>query len=348
MEPMTMMWNEILEQPAALERCLDRNGPVLREIVGCLKTRRIGKVVIAARGTSDHAAVYGKYVLEILTGLPVSLAASSVFTMYHMGLQLNDALVIGISQSGRAEDVLEVLRGANRSGAITVGITNFTDSPIAGEARFHLNCEAGLEKSVAATKTFMTQIFLLAQLASAWAGDTALLASLAGLPNRVAMTFDVAEEIAEKVERYRFMEECFILARGVNYAVALEAALKIQETTYARAKAFATSDFQHGPIAMIDRDIPVIAYAPLGPSLADMAAMIGRLAEGGIELVVVSNNHDLLTRGTCGLAIPEESNDILSPFLNAAVAQMFACRLALAKGMNPDSPRGLSKVTITR
>jgi glucosamine--fructose-6-phosphate aminotransferase (isomerizing) len=348
MELMPQMWNEILEQPAALERCMEKNRPVLREIVECLKARGVGPSVIAARGTSDHAAVYGKYVLEILTGLPVSLAASSVFTMYGSSLHLKDALVIGISQSGRAEDVLEVLRGANRSGAITVGITNFTDSPIAQESRFHLHCEAGLEKSVAATKTFMTQIFLLAQLAAGWAGDSALQAELGRLSGRVEQTFVVAGDIEKKVQRYRFMQECFVLARGINYAVALESALKIQETTFVRAKAFATSDFQHGPIAMIDRDIPVIAYAPEGPSVKDMAAMIDRLGEGGIELLIVSNNRELLSKGAVGFEIPKESNDILSPFFNAAVAQMFACRLALAKGMNPDTPKGLAKVTITR
>jgi glucosamine--fructose-6-phosphate aminotransferase (isomerizing) len=342
------MWDEIMEQPAALGGCLECNASVLQQVVARLKAQRIDRVVIAARGTSDHAGVYGKYALEMLVGTPVALAASSIYTIYNRTLKLDNALVIGISQSGRAEDVLEVLHGANESGALTVAITNYPDSPVAREARFHLCCEAGVERSVAATKTFITQIFLLALLSAEWAGDEALLKDLRAIPLRMAQTFDIAGEIGEKVERYRFMQECFVLARGVNYAVALEAALKIQETTFVRAKAFASSDFQHGPIAMIDSDIPVIVYAPDGPSLPNMSAMADRLASSGIELVVISNNRDLLSKGACAFAIPPESNDILSPFFNAAVAQMFACKLAVVKGMDPDNPKGLTKVTITR
>jgi glutamine---fructose-6-phosphate transaminase (isomerizing) len=144
------------------------------------------------------------------------------------------------------------------------------------------------------------------------------------------------------------MQECFVLARGINYAVSLEAALKIQETTYVRAKAFASSDFQHGPIAMIERDIPVIIYAPEGPSLSDMMEMIGKMREGQIETIIVSNNKAALEMGTCSFAIPQTDNDLISPFFNVVIAQMFACQLALVKGMNPDSPRGLHKVTITK
>jgi glutamine---fructose-6-phosphate transaminase (isomerizing) len=179
---MTQMWNEIWEQPLALERCYERNQSVLNEIVGVIKSKQIDQVIIAARGTSDHAAVYGKYVIELLTGIPVSLAASSIFTIYKKSLRFQNALVIGVSQSGRAADVLEVLKSANEHGAVTVGITNFPDSPLAEEVRYHLSCEAGLEKSVAATKTFTTQIFLLAQLAALWAGDAELEKEICTLP----------------------------------------------------------------------------------------------------------------------------------------------------------------------
>jgi glucosamine--fructose-6-phosphate aminotransferase (isomerizing) len=345
---MTQMWNEIWEQPLALERCHEKNRAILEEIVTVIKSKQIDDVIIAARGTSDHAAVYAKYVIEILTGIPVSLAASSVFTIYRKSLRFQNALVIGISQSGKAADVLEVLKGANARGAITIGITNFSDSPIAKEVKYHLNCEAGLEKSVAATKTFTTQIFLLALLASMWAGNKALGDELLTVPGRISWALESSGDIEKTVSRYRFMQECFVLARGVNYAVSLEAALKIQETTYVRAKAFATSDFQHGPIAMIDRDIPVIIYAPDGPSLKDMTEMIGRMREGQIETLVVSNNKAARDMGTCSFAIPETDNDAISPFFNVVVAQMFACQLALVKGMNPDSPRGLNKITITK
>lgn len=345
---MTLMWKEILEQPEALQRCFEKNAGVIGEIVGILKKRDIRQVVLAARGTSDHAAVYGKYVIELLLGIPVSLAASSIFTIYHGSLSLGNCLVIGISQSGKAADVLEVLKSAKNSGAVTVGITNNPDSEIAREPEFFLNCEAGVEKSVAATKSFITQIFLLASLAAEWAGNYEIRKELNLVPEKLYGVFDSAGVIESKAERYRFMNECFVLARGINYAVSLEAALKIQETTYARAKAFATSDFQHGPIAMIERDIPVMIFAPDGPSLKDVGSMLSKLGSEQIETIVVSNRKDILELGTTSFSIPETSNDIISPYFNVAVAQMFACRLALAKGLNPDSPRGLNKVTVTR
>ncbi len=345
---MTHMWNEILEQPVALQRCYEKNRAQLDEIVAVISGMQIDNVVIAARGTSDHAAVYGKYVIEILKGLPVSLAASSVFTMYGKSLRFQNSLVIGISQSGKAADVLEVLKSANENGAVTIGITNYSDSPIAKECRYHLCCEAGLEQSVAATKTFSAQMYLLGLLASLWAQNKDAEKELLTVPGRLSEALEYACDIDQSVARYRFMQECFVLARGVNYAVSMEAALKIQETTYVRAKAFATSDFQHGPIAMIDPDIPVIVFAPEGPSLRDVTDMIARLRSEQIETLVVSNNKDVRDMGTCSIRIPQADNDIISPYFNVVIAQMFSCKLALLKGMDPDKPRRLSKVTITK
>ena len=345
---MTQMWMEILEQPVALERCYKKNSSVIREIIQAIKSRNVTQVVLAARGTSDHAAVYGKYVIELLLGIPVSLAASSIFTIYQGNMNFSNCLVIGVSQSGKAADVLEVLRNARKSGAVTVGITNNAESEIALESEFFLNCEAGVEKSVAATKSFGTQIFLLANLAAEWAENKDMQKEIYQIPERLSQAFEVSDAIECKVERYRFMNECFVLARGINYAISLEAALKIQETTYVRAKAFATSDFQHGPIAMIDRDIPVLIFAPDGPSLKDVTGMIGKMRNEQIETIIISNRSDILDMGTTAFRIPETSNDIIWPFFNMVVAQMFACKLALAKGMNPDSPRGLNKVTVTK
>lgn len=345
---MVQMWSEIMEHPQVLERCLNKNSNILREIVRVIRSRNIDSICIAARGTSDHAAIYGKYVIELTTGIPVALAASSIFTIYNRSLSLKNSLVIGISQSGKAADVIEVLKGANTQGALTVGITNFPDSPLAQESSYHLCCEAGLEKSVAATKTFAAQMYLLALLAAEWSGDSSMLGELSVLPDKIPQVYSISDIIKEKVCRYRFMNECFVLSRGVNYPIALEAALKIQETTYARAKAFATSDFQHGPIAMVERDIPVLIFAPEGPSFRDTAEMANKLKQNEIELIVVSNNREILEIGECSFAIPQMDNDIISPFYNVTVAQMFACQLALVKGLNPDNPRGLSKVTITR
>jgi glucosamine--fructose-6-phosphate aminotransferase (isomerizing) len=345
---MSKMLSEIGEQPAALTRCLAKSAPLLAEIVSAIKTRQIESICIAARGTSDHAAVYGKYCFELLLGIPVSLAASSVYTLYHQTLKLPHTLVIGISQSGKAADVLEVIKAANRQGALTISITNAPDSPLATEAQFHLACEAGLEQSVAATKTFTTELFLLANLAAKWSGELAIKDQLALIPQGITAALAAEPLIEAKVERYRFMEECFVLARGVNYAVALEAALKIQETNYVRAKAFATSDFQHGPIAMIDPGIPVLIFAPEGPSFSDVSEMAYRLHQDQVELIIVSNNQALMELTPSAISIPATDNDLISPFYNATVAQLFACKLATVKGLDPDHPRLLHKVTVTK
>ncbi|HYH02416.1 MAG TPA: SIS domain-containing protein, partial [Bacillota bacterium] len=171
---------------------------------------------------------------------------------------------------------------------------------------------------------------------------------LAQVPGKLAETFELSEDIAQKAIRYRFMNECFVLARGINYAIALETALKIQETNYVRAKAFAVSDFWHGPIAMVNHEIPVIVLAPKGPSLQDVEVMLDKLQTEQAELLIISNQKKLLARGACSFAIPETENDVISAFYNVCVAQIFACQLALIKGLNPDHPHGLNKVTITK
>lgn len=345
---MIEMKKEIWEQPEVLSKCFEINRKTIEDIIKVINNKNIQSIFIAARGTSDHAAVYGKYILELITGIPVGLAAPSVFTMYGKTLKLKDSLVIGISQSGKAADVLEVLKSANLQGALTVSITNFADSPLAQEAQFHLYCNAGLEKSVAATKTFTAQILLLAQLAAEWSKNDEMKKELISLPEKVNKTLDISSNIQNLVPRYRFMDECFVLARGINYAVALESALKIQETTYVRAKAFASSDFYHGPFAMIDRDIPVIVFAPDGPSLKDSFEIVKKLKEHHIELLMISNQQEMLKIGAASISIPQTNNDIISPFFNVVAAQIFACELSLLKGLDPDSPRGLNKVTITR
>ncbi|HBF37597.1 MAG TPA: glutamine--fructose-6-phosphate aminotransferase [Firmicutes bacterium] len=344
---MVKMWKEIFEQPAVLEKCLS-NTAIIHDVVQALKTQEIHGVYIAARGTSDHAAVYGKYLMESILGIPVALAASSVLTIYQKEINFKNTFVIGISQSGQAADVIEVVHSAKKQGAVTLSITNTADSPLAKEAQFHLDCHAGVEESVAATKTFTAQMFLLAQFVSIWAANKHITEELIKVPEKVSQTLTASQEIINKVDRYRFISDCFVLARGINYAVSLEAALKIKETNYIRAEAFSSSDFQHGPIAAIDRNIPVMIFAPKGPSLADMTEMIKKLRDFGIELIIISNQKELFEYSPCSFEIPNTENDLVSPFFNVVIAQMFACQLALVRGLNPDQPRGLHKVTITK
>ncbi len=345
---MVKMWEEIMQQPKILERCGVTNERIIHEIVEVLKISNIHSIVIAARGTSDHAGIYAKYVIECCLGIPVSLAAPSVVTVYGKRMSFKNCLVIGISQSGKAADVLEVLREANRSGGVTVSITNYLDSPLALESRFHLYTDAGIEESVAATKTFTSQMYLIARLTAVWSNDSSMESELDRVPTKVLSTIQTLGDIKEKVQRYRYMNECFVLSRGINYPIALEAALKIQETTYVRAKGYATSDFYHGPFAMIEKDTPVILYAPEGPCLKYASEMVKKLKEIKAELIIVSNNSSIVEAANTSFDIPETDNDIISPFFNIVVGQIFACQLAIAKGLNPDMPRGLNKVTITK
>lgn len=345
---MTFMWKEILEQPEVLQRCVKSNEKIILNIVENIKARNINSVVIAARGTSDHAGIYAKYIIESVIGIPVSLAAPSIFTIYGKKMKLNNSLVIGLSQSGKAADVLEVIQSANESNALTLTITNDKESPLAKQAQYHLFCDAGLEKSVAATKTFTSEMMLAAQLVAQWSGDEQFKNQLAQVPANLSKIFDQENNIINKVQRYRFISECFVLSRGINYPIALESALKIQETSYVRARAYATSDFHHGPFAMIDKDMLAIIYAPNGPSYKDEIEMINKIKGSGAEVLIVSNNKELLESENFTFEIPQTDNDMISPFYNVVIAQMFACQLSLCRGLNPDAPRGLNKVTITK
>lgn len=345
---MTEMLKEILEQPEVLKRCYYTNRDSIKNIVGKIKERNISSVIIAARGTSDHAGIYGKYIIEYELGIPVSLASPSIYTVYQRKMQLKDSLVIGISQSGKALDVLEVLKCAKESGAITISITNDKASPLAQAADVHLYCDAGVEKSVAATKTCSSEMYILAYLVSVWSDNESLKNELLLIPEKITDVFNEMNAISDKIDRYRFINECFVLARGINYPVAMEAALKIQETAYVRARAYATSDFYHGPFAMIEKDMPVIVYAPNGPTLKDTMEMAEKLKKNEAEVIIISNNEEILELGNSSFVIPQTSNDLVSPFYNLIIAQLFACNLSLIKGLNPDQPRSLNKVTITK
>jgi len=338
---------EIMEQPKVLSDCLAANRSAVQAIVGDLNGRDLKSVIIAARGTSDHAAIYAKYCMEIIKGIPVALAAPSVVTLYKRKMNYKDSLVIGISQSGEARDVKEVLEQANAQHACTIAVTNFIDSPLAQCASHHLWCSAGREKSVAATKTFMAEMYLLISLAAHWDRNEELIRALEDLPGMLEKQLKTKDRIKEAVECYKFAEQITILARGLLYPVALEAALKIQETNYLMAKAYSISDFYHGPLAMIERNTPVVILSGNDAAKQDSLAAAGKLKEMGADILLVTDTGDCLDTVDAAIQIPA-SDPFLAPFHFAAAMQLFAFYLALRKGMNPDEPRNLKKVTITR
>ncbi len=342
------MENEIREQPDVLRRCLKETIPRSKMFAAAMAEQEIHAIFIAARGTSDHAALFGKYVFETVNGIPVGFAAPSVHTGYEKPVHYKNALIIGISQSGQAEDVLEVMRNGRRQGCVTVGITNDGESPIAREATWHFPCLAGEEKSVAATKTFLAQMMILSVLSAAMAGDVQGIEKLLAMPETVAKALLPAEYVRERITEFRDMKACFVLSRGLNYPIALEAALKIQETCYVRAQGYAISDFHHGPFAMVAPGTTVILLAPQGPMYANAVEILDKLEKTGAQTFIISNDDSLLERGTASIRIPEADDDITAAFLNAVTIQQIACQLAMLKGLDPDTPRGLKKVTVTR
>ena len=278
---MPLMQSEIYEQPQAVAQAIERNVSPVTALVEALRERDVRHVVIAARGTSDHAATYAKYLLEIARGVPVSLAAPSVYTLYDAAVNLTGSLVIGISQSGQATDVVQTLSNARAGGALTACITNVEGSPLTQVSDHVLLCHAGTEKAVAATKTYTSSLAVVALLAGQWANDVALLNNLRQVPTQIQKLLPLDEAITRAVERYRYMPECAVLARGLNQATALEAALKMTETSYLLAKAYSMADFLHGPIAMIKEGFPCLLFAPDGRAYPSMVELALKLRERG-------------------------------------------------------------------
>ena len=338
--------SEIAQQPAVLNNLLDEGWTAVRTAARAIQNFNPRYACIAARGTSNHAARYAQYLFGSMLRLPVMLAAPSLHTMYDSPPDLSSALVIGISQSGQAEDVGAVLRDANQQGALTLAMTNFEDSPLAATARHHLPLLAGPELSVAATKTYTAQLTVIAMLTALLADSDVMREGLASLPRLAAETLDLSAGIADWAERYRAMDRLVVLGRGYHVATAYEISLKVKELTYIASEGYSEADFRHGPIAVIQPGYPVILVAPPGRTFAGMASMCEKLTELQAETLIISSEDDLLRRGAQAMSIPA-TPEWLSPTVSVMPGQIFAMEQARVRGLNIDKPRGLSKVTIT-
>ena len=343
---MSLMLQEIAEQPAALAQTIKEERNKIARLGKFLKERDIDLIVLVARGSSDNAALFGRYLLEVTTGIPVSLSAPSVHTLYGAKLKLQNALVVGVSQSGEGEDINRVLENARAGGAHTVGITNEPSSVMVSLVDETLLMHGGRERSVAATKTFTGQMILFYMLAAELAGrDCGLDYDL--IPEFAARALEQQPAILELVQRYVFMENCVVVGRGLAYANAYELALKLMETCYVVAERFSSADFLHGPLAMVERHFPVIIFAPPGVMLPGVIDLMRRLSELRADTLAITS--DLNAAGNCARAVimPREIDEFLAPIPYIIPAQLFAALLAEAKGLDPDAPRSLSKVTRT-
>ena len=340
---------EIREQPAVLSHVLDENLSTVRAIVAEAKAAGVKHIYFAARGTSDHACVYAQYLFGILAGIPCTLGTPSVFTKYGAHVDLSDSLVIGVSQSGRAADCIAVLDSAKADGAITVAVTNNTDSPMAAAAKYHLYCAAGPEVSIAATKTFTAQALLLASLAAVWAGNDTFLTELKNVYKAVNdLLTNGTNEIEALAEKYKTISGAIVLGRGVSYPIALEGALKMLETNKLRMKGYPVSDFHHGPVAQVKPGDLMILLAPTGVCFDDCTVMAKKLVDIGADVLVLTDGKSGKIDGTSTLILPFTGSELTAPFVEVLVFQMLACKMTEKRGIDPDLAGVINKITITK
>jgi glucosamine--fructose-6-phosphate aminotransferase (isomerizing) len=355
---MSLMRDEIGQQPAALERTLAEEWPEAEKLRSYFANHPVRLIVLVARGTSDNAAQFGRYLLEIVTGIPVSLAAPSVYTLYGSHLNFKDAVFIAISQSGESTDTNLVLERAKQAGAVTIGITNEPASTLAGLATHTFLVRAGKEKSVAATKTYTGQLLCLYLVAYAL-GAAIGIENLRRLPAWCEKALALESEIRRCAERYCFMRHAVCVGRGLNYANSFEFALKLMETCYVVAERFSSADLLHGPIAMLEASFPAFLLCPLGVTWKSMCELMEKLESIKAETLFITDASntaaiDMKNHGRSALIISEplatrgqEPVDLYTPIPYIIPAQLFAASLAEAKRLDPDRPRTLNKVTRT-
>ena len=351
----TSMAREIAEIPAVVGRALDDGAGDLDAVAAEIAARAPRFVLVAARGTSDHAGVYARYLLETTLGIPVGLAAASVTTIYGARLRWDDVLLVGISQSGAGPDVAAVLEAARAAGAPTLAITNDPSSPLAKAAELVLDLRAGEERAVAATKTYVASLAVVAGLVARLAEHGGIpagwTAALGALPDALETTLRgagawLAGAGRECVEAFAAGDEALVVSRGHNFATALEVALKLKETGRIFADGFSTADLLHGPVVVAGPDVPTLAIRPDGPAgtaVDDALAVAGR--RGIVPWTIGSGEVAARSRA---LAVARDLPEPLTPLAYVLPGFLVAEAVARARGYDPDAPPGLSKVTRTR
>ena len=339
--------DEIHEQPAAARRQLASSQDALDALAERVRRQSIGSVVIAARGTSDHAAIYGQYLLGVRNGLNVGLATPSVVSIYGAEPDVRDSLVIGISQSGASPDIVAVVEAAARQGAPTVAMTNDPSSPLAATADFVIDLAAGPELAIAATKTYTTSLLAIARLSIALRPDPDAVLALGGVPDAMATVLAAEPDVVETVANVGPIDRCVIVGRGFEYATAREWALKLKELAQVFADPYSSADFRHGPIALVQPGIPAFVLAPAGATAKSMEELIADIGARDVETVVVSDVPATRALGHRSISIPANVPEWLRPVVSIVPAQLFAYHLTIARDLDPEQPRYLSKVTRT-
>jgi glucosamine--fructose-6-phosphate aminotransferase (isomerizing) len=339
--------SEILEQPAVIEQLLAQGWPAVQSIARNVRESEIRYVFLAARGTSDNAGLYAKYLLGSQNRIPVAQAAPSLFSIYENPPNLRGALVIAISQSGQSPDIIQVVAEGQRQGVPTLAITNETESPLAQSAAYTIDIHAGDEKAVAATKTYTAELMAIAMLSVALTDNGGQREALDRVPEAMAKALELEPQIIAAAEHFADLRRCVVIGRGYNYATAFEWALKLKELVYAVAEPYSSADFLHGPIAMVEPDFPVLMVAPTGkvfPQLEELARRVRQISAA--QMLILSDQTQILNHGNFPLRLPSVP-EWVSPLVSILPAQLFCYHLARICGQDTERPRGLKKVTRT-
>jgi glucosamine--fructose-6-phosphate aminotransferase (isomerizing) len=340
--------SELREQPSALAALLDRESETAKEIAETFRRDDIRYILIASRGSSSNAARYAQYLLGRANRVPVMFATPSLYTIYEQPPRLDGAIVIGISQSGASPDVASVLAEGRRQGRPTIALTNDPTSPLAQQADAVLPLNAGEERAVAATKTYLNSVGAVALLFAAIAQDDLALDELRGMPAILERQIALSLETAPPIDEYRECVGATVVARGVNYGTAFEIALKIRELSGLVVEAYSPADLLHGPIAAIQPGWPVIVVAPTGPARPSVEEVVVPLVERGARVIAVSDVTAVLRRAHTRLPLVPRVPEWLSPLTAVIPGQVTAMHLAQLRGLDIDSPTGLRKITLTR
>lgn len=337
--------NEIFEQPDVLQRLLDSDES--KQVAAELREAGCPFIVTLARGSSDNAVTFFGYLAGRYLGLPVASLPPSLLTVYGSKMRVEKAIAIAVSQSGRSEDVRRSLEALEAAGTLSVAITNDPASPLAAAADHHLTQHAGDERAVAATKTFTSQMMLLALLVAHWSENSELMSALEAVPGAMRQLLADRQTVAHAALRLTHADDAYVLGRGFSFAVAQEVALKLKETSYMGTQSYSSAEFQHGPIAALSPRAPVLLLATSDATQESNALAVARLHELQADLTVISSVDELLAGAQAAVPLPAGLHSATESFLLVLVGQLLALHLTVSRGYDPDQPRNISKVTRT-
>lgn len=343
---MTIMQQELFSEPQVIRDLIKNNEDTINAIVEEVKKRGITNISTVARGTSDNATICFKYITEILTGMPVAECHPSVITIYKSRVKIADNMTIAISQSGASIDTLAVLDTAKKAGALTVAVTNSPDSPLAKMAHYHIYLSAGEEKSVAATKTFIAELVGLYMLAIKLSGKD-LMHILHALPEQLEKLFLMNDSFVELAQIMKDKDNYIILTRGTMQGVGKELALKFAECNYSFGHSYSVTDFMHGPLALIEEGVEIVLLAPNSECKDNYIDIAARVKLLGANITALTDINDILNIADHSIKMPP-TDYMSSTVLYGSAVHMLVMNIAIAKGLHPDTPRNLKKVTITK